>query len=192
MTVVCRMPASLPRRVLHVLGGDPVGQGDPRDADVAIDKCLAGHPVAGRQVLLGQVLALLVLHRIGVLQSRLNPAATGTANAAAALERNASLLADREPQQVAVLRPGDHLVAVGDEGDADHRGSCFTRAMSVPPEPASDCSSSRAAARVSNFGRNLDGTWLTTGGPDSSTMRVFASRRSFAMTNCARLRPQNR
>src|SRR5262245_25569551 len=53
----------------------------PRDADVALEEGLAGHAVARLELLLGQVLALLGLDVIGVLQSLLNPALAGAAEA---------------------------------------------------------------------------------------------------------------
>src|SRR4051794_19525220 len=54
-------------------------QRDPRDADVAVEESLARHAVTGGQVGLGQVPALLVLHRIGILDALLYPAAARSA-----------------------------------------------------------------------------------------------------------------
>src|SRR5262249_29145631 len=171
--------------------GLPERQRNPGNADVAVHERLAGHPVAGREIGVREMVALLVLHRVGVLQPVLDPASAGAAHPPPALERNPTLLADREPQQVAVLGPGDHLVAVGDERDLDHRGSRFTRSISMSPKLTSCCSSRRAFSMLSNFGRNFDGTRLTTGAAASSTIRIFPSRKSLAITNSARLRPHN-
>src|SRR5438093_6297963 len=150
-------------------------QRHPRHADVAVDEGLARHAVAAGKLGLRQVLALLVLDRVGVLQALLDAAAAGAADPAAALERDAALLADRDAQQVARLGDRHDLVVVGDEGDVDHR---FTSRTSLPF--ASSSSSLRARSSVANFGRNLDGTRLTA--EEASTIRTFTSRSSFAMT----------
>src|SRR5207253_3632400 len=129
--------------------------------DVAVDESLAGHPVAAREFSLGQVIALLVLDGVGVLEAFLDLAPAGAADAGAALERDAALLADRGAQQVAGLRDGDNLVLVGDEGDGDRHQSLTSSALSAPL-PASCASSARALSRVANRGRNFDGTRFTT------------------------------
>src|SRR6185437_6812614 len=97
-------------------------QGYPGHADIAIDEGLAGHAVTLLKVLLGQVLALLRLDGVGVREATFDSTSAGAAQSAAAFEGDAALLAERHPQQIAVLRRGDGLAVVGDEGDLDHRG----------------------------------------------------------------------
>src|SRR6185503_2971734 len=89
----------------------------PRNADVSVHERLARHAVAAREVLLGEVVALLRLDRIGVLDSLFDQAPARAAESPAALERDAPLLAQRDAEQVAVLRRLHHLAAARDERD---------------------------------------------------------------------------
>src|SRR5581483_11602108 len=154
----------------------PVFQGNPRHADVAVEESLARHAVTRGEVRLGEVAALLVLHRVGVLEALLDLAAAGAAQAAAALERNLALLADRQAQQVAAVGPGDDL-AVGEQRDGDSHGGIasgqsLTSSMSMLPKDTSCFNSARASSSEPKRGRNLEGTMFT--GPASSTMRTRA------------------
>ena len=68
-----------------------------------VDEGLAGHPVPGGDVGVGEVLPFLVLDLVGVLDAGIDMAPAGAADPASALEGNAALLAERDPQQIAVL-----------------------------------------------------------------------------------------
>src|SRR3954471_23752944 len=78
-------------------------QRNPGYGDVAVDEGLAGHAVAGGEVGLREVLALLFLDGVGVLETAFDLALAGAAQAGAALERDPALFADRKAQQVACL-----------------------------------------------------------------------------------------
>ena len=95
-------------------------QRHPGYADVAVQEGLAGHPVAGPELLFGQVLAFFGFDGIGMLQPLLDPAFAGAAQPTAALEGNAALLAQRNPQQIAVLRRAGHLAVIRQECDLNH------------------------------------------------------------------------
>ncbi|EHP37613.1 hypothetical protein OR16_41829 [Cupriavidus basilensis OR16] len=92
----------------------------PGHGDVAVDERLAGHAVALAKLCLRQVLALLGLDGIGELEPALDLALAGAAQAAAALERDATFLAQGNAQQVAVLGGADDLAVVADKGDFNH------------------------------------------------------------------------
>src|SRR6202022_1137550 len=92
----------------------------PGNTDVPVQEGLAGHAVAGLELLVGQVFALFGLDGVGMRETLLDPAFAGATQPAAALERNAALLAQRNPQQIAVHRRAGDLAVVGQEGDLDH------------------------------------------------------------------------
>src|SRR3982074_3549280 len=92
----------------------------PGNTDVAIEKGLAGHAIAGLELLFGQMLALLGFDGVGVLETLLYPAFAGAAQPAAAFERNATLLPQRYPKQIAVLGCVGDLAVVGQECDLNH------------------------------------------------------------------------
>src|SRR3984893_9407731 len=92
----------------------------PGNTDVPVQEGLARHAVAGLELLVGQVFALFGLDGVGMRETLLDPAFAGATQPAAALERNAALLAQRNPQQIAVHRRAGDLAIVGQEGDLDH------------------------------------------------------------------------
>lgn len=92
----------------------------PGNADIAADERLARHTEAGGKLLLRQVLALLGFDGIGILQPLFDSALARPAQPAAAFEWNATLLAQRNAQQIAVRRSGDGLAAIGQKSDFDH------------------------------------------------------------------------
>src|SRR5207248_359817 len=135
----------------------------------------------GGEIRLAEVVAFLVLDGVGVLQSTLDLALAGAADSRAAFEWDAALLADRGTQQVSLLGDADDLVVVSDEHDGE-RHQRLTSFASTAPLPASWFNSARAFSSVAKRGRNFDGTRLTTGLPASSTMRIFTSCVSSAIT----------
>src|SRR5947209_1464960 len=88
--------------------------------------------MAGGEIRFGEVIALAVLDRVGVLQALLDLAFAG-----------AALLADRGAQQVRLFGKRHSLVVVGDESDGERHQS-LTSAASSTPLPASCLSSARA------------------------------------------------
>ncbi len=125
----------------------PLGAGGrrrlPRDADVAVQKRLARHTIALLELRFGQMPALLRLDRVGVLDALFDLALAGAAQSAAAFERDAALLAQGDPQQVAVLGRAGDLGIVRQKRDRNHRAArprlalCRKRSRSnKQPDPA--------------------------------------------------------
>ena len=85
--------------------------------------------MAGGELFLAEMLALLGLDGIGVGQAFFNAAFAGAAQAPAAFEGDAAFLAQRDAQQVAVFRGFDGLVVVADKGDGGQKGAIRRRVV---------------------------------------------------------------
>src|SRR5438105_15279686 len=86
-----------------------------------------------------EVIALAILDRVGVLEAFLDLALARAADAGAAFERNAALLADRCAQQVRLLRNRNNLVVVGDERDAKRHHRRTSETSSAPKPTCLPC-----------------------------------------------------